>query len=78
MRFANRRILPTALLVAVLGGCGDDGPTSPPPNGIVPIDFVEPDFSLVDANPNSATHAQNVSPRSCLGKISAWYFGHAT
>ena len=40
--------------------------------------FVEPDFSLADVNPNSATHAQNVSPRACIGKISAWYFGAAT
>jgi hypothetical protein len=40
--------------------------------------FVEPDFSLADANANSATYAQNVSPRACIGKISAWYFGAAT
>ena len=37
-----------------------------------------PDFSLVDHNPNSSTHNQNVSPRDYLGQISAWYFGHAT
>ena len=37
-----------------------------------------PDFSLPDVNPNSKTHDQPVSPRQHLGRISAWYFGHAT
>lgn len=37
-----------------------------------------PDFSLIDTNPNSPTHNQTVSPRDFIGKISAWYFGHAT
>lgn len=78
MRFGCRQMLLGALLIAVLGGCGKDSPTTPPPTSITPINFVEPDFSLADANPNSATHTQNVSPRSCLGKISAWYFGHST
>ncbi len=36
------------------------------------------DFSLPDANPTSATYGQNVSPSDYLGKVSAWYFGHAT
>lgn len=36
------------------------------------------DFSLVDVNPNSATYNQSISPRQYLGKMSAWYFGHAT
>ena len=42
-----------------------------------PLQPVMPDFSLVDVNPNSASHGQPVSPRQYLGKISAWYFGHA-
>ena len=37
-----------------------------------------PDFSLVDQNPASATAGKAVSPRQFLGKVSAWYFGHAT
>jgi len=36
------------------------------------------DFSLLDVNPNSATHDQPVSPRDYMQKVSAWYFGHAT
>ena len=36
------------------------------------------DFSILDVNPNSATHDQPVSPRDYLQKVSAWYFGHAT
>jgi hypothetical protein len=38
----------------------------------------KPDFSLPDVNPNSATSEEQVSPRDYLGKVSAWYFGHAT
>lgn len=37
-----------------------------------------PAFSLIDVNPNSATHDQAVSPRDFSGKVSAWYFGSAT
>ncbi len=37
-----------------------------------------PDFSLRDANPSSSRHGRAVSPRDFLGKISAYYFGHAT
>ena len=36
------------------------------------------DFSILDVNPNSATHDQPVSPRDYMQKVSAWYFGHAT
>jgi len=79
MRFGVRRTFLTGLVIAAMSGCGDDkGPTNPPPGGVTPINYVEPDFSLADANPNSTTHAQNVSPRVCLGQISAWYFGHST
>jgi hypothetical protein len=37
-----------------------------------------PDFTLQDVNPNSATYGDPVSPRDLLGKVSGWYFGHAT
>ena len=44
----------------------------------LPVASVAPDWSLMDVNPNSPTHGQAVSPRGQLGRISAWYFGHAT
>jgi len=56
-------------------GCEDGAKPAPEP---VPQAFLEPEFSLVDVNSNSATHTQACSPRQELGKISAWYFGHAT
>ena len=37
-----------------------------------------PDFSLQDVNPASVTFDERVSPREFEGRISAWYFGHAT
>jgi hypothetical protein len=37
-----------------------------------------PDFLLPDVNTNSSTFGADVSPRDYLGRISAWYFGHAT
>ncbi len=36
------------------------------------------DFSLIDVNTTSATFDTPVSPRDYLGKVSGWYFGHAT
>jgi len=47
-------------------------PFRPAPQGSMP------DFSLTDVNPNSATSGQAVSRRQYMGKVSAWYFGHAT
>lgn len=38
----------------------------------------KPDFALADVNPNSATFGKTVSPHDYLGRVSAWYFGHAT
>jgi hypothetical protein len=48
-----------------------------------PDDPVEPgevvaDWTLNDLNTNSATSGQGVSPRQYQGRISAWYFAHAT
>lgn len=60
------------LVLALSLGCGDDKPSPPGPGEAMP------DFSLLDVNPNSASHDQQVSPRQQLGAISAWYFGHAT
>ena len=57
-----------ALVVPACGGGGGGGSVPGP----------QPDFSLQDVNTNSATSGQNVSPRSYLGNVSAFYFGHAT
>jgi hypothetical protein len=38
----------------------------------------QPDFSLMDVNPNSATTGTMVSPRDYLGSTAGVYFGHAT
>lgn len=55
-------------------GCSEDSkPTIP----AVPDDAV-PGFALTDVNPTSSTYNKDVSPRRYLGKVSAWYFGHAT
>lgn len=35
-----------------------------------------PDFSLVDVNPNSSRHGEQVSPRDYLQQVSAYYFGY--
>jgi hypothetical protein len=80
-----------ALAVLAATGCGTNKPVDlvavpesqptpapVPPVPTVPENFVEPDFSLVDANANSATSGRAVSPRQHLGHISAWYFGHST
>jgi hypothetical protein len=61
-----------ALAAAVLAGCGDD-PVQP-----LPQQAVAPDWHLEDVNPNSPTAGQHVTVRSQLGKVSAWYFAHAT
>lgn len=52
-----------------------DAPSDAPSDVLAQI---APDFSLLDENPASATHAQLVSPRDYLGQVSAWYFGHST
>jgi|CXWL01.1.fsa_nt_gi hypothetical protein len=76
MRISTARIAVALVLCGALAwGCGDQkNPVSPLSRPWV----LEPDFSLLDANPNSATSGQMVSPRQHLGQISAWYFGHST
>ena len=68
----------TALLaicvIAVAGGGKDD----PAPLVPMAVGTLAPDFTLTDVNPASPSYNQPVSPRSQLGKVSAWYFGHAT
>jgi len=64
------------LLPACGGGCCDDpGPGS----GItgLPDDAME-GFLVLDVNDTSPRAQEFVSPRDYGGKVSAWYFGHAT
>jgi hypothetical protein len=74
-RLVRLRGIAVLAATAILLGCskGKNAPTAP-----LPVDSMAPDFTLKDVNPNSATADHAVSPRSQLGKISAWYFGHAT
>lgn len=67
-------LLGTALALAGCGGGGEPEPVGPGPA----VGLVVQDFSLPDANVNSPTIGQLVSPRGRLGSASAWYFGHAT
>ena len=70
---SNVRRLAAAALATLLVSCArHHDPVRPPANQAAP------DFSLVDQNPSSATAGAAVSPRQYLGKVSAWYFGHAT
>ena len=36
------------------------------------------DFSLIDVNPGSPSFEEFVSPRDVEGRVSLWFFGHAT
>ncbi len=58
----------------------DTSEPSDPQAGDQPVlsDDAVPDFSVLDVNVESARYAEAVSPRDYLGRISAWYFGHAT
>lgn len=79
---ANRLILPGLLLLAGVAGCGKDlgqnPPSGTPLTGAASLVGEVPNFALTDVNPTSPTYNQPVSPRDELGKVSAWYFGHAT
>jgi len=66
-------VAPILVSLALLPGCGKDK-KSP----VAPLTGLAPDFALTDVNPNSTTYGQAVSPRRHLGRISAWYFAHAT
>jgi hypothetical protein len=73
----RRRGTPFLLIAAcvVMAGCGKDDPAPLVP---MSVGTLAPDFTLTDVNPASGSYNQPVSPRSQLGKVSAWYFGHAT
>jgi hypothetical protein len=38
----------------------------------------QPDFEIIDVNPNTPTSQQGISPRDYLGTVSVWYFTHST
>jgi hypothetical protein len=70
---AGALLLACTVLCTGCGGCEGDSAAIDPALGAQVLDF-----ALVDVNPNSATHLASVSPRDYVGRISAWYFGHAT
>jgi hypothetical protein len=74
MRMFSPRLRLAIATIAILAGCKDYRPPVAP----VEPPVLEPDFALVDANPNSPTSGRTCSPRQRLGAVSAWYFGHAT
>lgn len=66
------------LLAACIASCGEDDPAgTPDPGDGAPADTA-PDFALLDVNPGSPSFGARVAPRDFLGRVSAWYFGHAT
>jgi hypothetical protein len=60
------------------GGCSEDCPTAPTPNGEDDETGLVPDFVLTDMNRVSSSYATTISPRDYINSVSAWYFGHAT
>ena len=73
-----RRFVSLALACLTLAGCmsteADGGAPLAIDGGMAAI----ADFSLLDVNPTSARADTLVSPRDYIGRITAWYFGHAT
>lgn len=70
-----------ALLLVVatgLAACGGGGGEFEQVGPGLAIGSLASDWSAPDVNPNSPTFNTFVSPRQRLGKISAWYFAHAT
>jgi len=81
-------------VVVGVGGCGDGdregiitGPQGQEISEVIPAESVTqepetsdlvPDIALEDVNPSSPFFGTEISPRSFLNQISAWYFGHAT
>jgi hypothetical protein len=78
--------LPRAALTALLlslAACGSGAgaapaPSPPPDPGGPTLGQVAPEFALVDVNPASPSTATEVAPSDSLGRVSVWYFGHAT
>jgi hypothetical protein len=75
-RKAMAGLVRAAALMVLVGtaGCGSEKSTEPDA-GSPPLGQAVPDFSLLDVNPRSATHNTQISPRSYLGTVTAWFFG---
>jgi hypothetical protein len=57
-------------------GCG--AASQPDGGSLADASVPQPDFSLLDVNPASASAGHSVSPRDYQGRVSAWYFGHSS
>jgi hypothetical protein len=73
IRNAWRLLVAAAMWALLVLGCGDDAP-----QGNLHLGEVAADFAIRDVNPASPRYDEPVSPRDYLGRVSAWYFGHAT
>ncbi len=71
----TRTLVLVALAGAIAAGCNKS--TAPKTSGPA-LGTLAPDFAIRDVNPNSARYQAPVSPRDYFGRVSAWYFGHAT
>lgn len=76
MRLRSVYPLTVLALAWLLGSSCGDGKKATKPE-VMPPDRV-PDFAIIDANPNSSSYGDTISPRIFLGKVSCWYFGHST
>lgn len=66
------------LPILALAGCTTSTGASPLLGTDDPSADPMPVFALVDVNPTSASYMQSVSTDHHLGRVGAWYFGHAT
>ncbi len=69
-------VVASLVVLLALAACG--GSSSSLPASDVDVGELAPDFLLADVNGDSPTGSQDVTPRDYVGKVSAWYFGHAT
>lgn len=62
---------PNLIVITLIGvmGCSSVAPLSDQPVA---------DFALLDVNPASPSAGAEVSPRDAEGRVSLWFFGHAT
>lgn len=77
------RVMRTLCIAAVftslsLLGCVPMGTTGDSPTPVDGGDSPVADFALLDVNPTSVRYDTPVSPRDYIGRVTAWYFGHAT
>ncbi len=70
------RRIPAALvlLAGCTGGAGDTGKAT----SAVVVGEALPGFALPDTNPTSPSFGTDVAVGDFEGRVSAWYFAHAT